>query len=76
MSTLLPVTLEPGLNGGPTKRTSKLEASNLLELKKDSMKIAQSSEGGGVGAESFLIPEDKEEDGNSDDIIQPNRSVI
>jgi hypothetical protein len=55
--------MEPGRNGGPTKRSSKLEPSNLFELKKDSMKIgALSSEGGGACPESFRIPEDNEED--------------
>ncbi len=36
-----PATLEPGKNGGPTKRTSKrMEVkSETMEIKKDSLKI-------------------------------------
>ncbi len=74
LSTLLPVTLEPGKNGGPTKRASRMDGNNLLELKKDSMKFALSPEGG-AATESFRIPEEEDEDRKSGEAIPPLRTV-
>ena len=71
MSTLLPVTLELGRNGGPTKRTSKLDGAQ--EYKKDSMKLGVSSECN--AGESYRIPEEDEDDNSGDGEVPPNRAA-